>query len=224
MPNISELIDSYKISNTAPDPQLPLVANFSIRKNSSYLNLIEGLPDFKSDPGNVYLTKEQIISWSLLRDVNFGNLSQLSTCYGTNIVTLFSTLNHDPDYYKRDLIHTTTELISAATAYLSKIKGFNNPKFKVQFLQPTSHGELIKIHRYYQMIWFAGLRRMIGQDLLNIPKDNKTFSPLEIQSQFVKLPGFSWDYIPDYRKFGHTVVGGKTKTVNFCKGTKGDLF
>lgn len=235
MPNISKLIERYKIPKLVTedsivradwkvDLSLPLVAEVTIRKNRSFEQFLDSTANFTADPKNIYKTKEQIISWSLAKDQNFGNLSQMSTCYSNNMLVLFAQPSSDPEYYKRDLIHTTIELTSAAIGYLTKLRNFDNPKLNIQYLQPPAHSELIHIHRYYQMIWFAGLRRMIGEDVLGIPASDKTHTPMQLQKEFVKIPNFTWDLLPEYRKYGHTIVRGQTKAINFCKDTKGDLY
>jgi hypothetical protein len=223
MPNLSNLIKelTYNYETDLDNPN-PVIAVLGLRKTRSLENWISSTAVLSEDSDNLFNTKQLLLCWRLASDPDFRKLYSQAICFPGNLVLTLDSPESDPYKYKRDLFYTNSEIISSACGFLQTV--YARPKFSIEFLQADVSKQNIYIYRYYQMIWFAGLRRMLGEQWLQIPATDKRYSGKDIQNAIEERPEFSWDNIPDYRKYGYTFADGKAENINFCAGTKGDLY
>lgn len=209
------LLNTIKAHEVIPETpeNSSLILNLRIAKTPIFLNYLDSKKPLDSDPENIFGSKESSVGLYLAQ--NLLNLCHNISIYQTNLV-IYLGVQQDPD-----VLHLVNQFSAASTLALSKLYG--SPKVLINVYSPPQD-LLIVYQRYWQMCWFAHLRRCLGELYKpHIPRYNREYPVQDLQSEFEADPRFSWESISTNLKYGYQFSNGQLTTRNFCKGTAGDL-
>lgn len=190
-----------------------LVINLRIVKTPIFLDYLDSKPALNSDPENIFGSKEASVGLYLAQGL-LGLCSDISI-YQTNLVLYLEVENPD-------IVHLINLFSSGATLRLADL--YVSPKILIDIYNPPSE-KVIAYQRYWQMCWFAHLRRCLGELYKpHIPRYNREYPVKELQREFEADPTFDWVLIPSSVKYGYQFVNKRLIPRNFCRGTAGDLY
>lgn len=189
-----------------------LVINLRIVKTPIFLDYLDSKPALASDPENIFGSKESSVGLYLAQGL-LGLCSDISI-YQTNLVLYLEAEN--PDIVHLINLFSSTSVLRLADLYRS-------PKILIDIYNPPEK-DVIAYQRYWQMCWFAHLRRCLGELYKPyIPRYNREYPVKELQQEFEADPLFDWELIPNSVKYGYQFVNKRLISRNFCQGTAGDL-
>jgi hypothetical protein len=211
--SLLDTIQSYEVIPEV-DESHPLILNIRVAKTPNFLDYVDSKEDLPQDVSNTFGSKESSIGLYLAQALL--GLCSNSSIYQTNLV-LYLGVQVDVE-----VLHLINLFSSGATLALSKL--YDSPKVLVNLYAPPAD-QVITYQRYWQMCWFAHLRRCLGEVYRpHIPKYNREWDVKDLQSEFEADPHFNWDNLSNNLKYGYQFFNGRLCTRNFCAGTSGDLY
>lgn len=215
MPSLFEIVRSNEVI-PCEESNNPFILNIRIAKTESFYQYVEAKPALPHDEENIFGHKESSIGLYLAQELIKKQLCSNVSVYQTNLVVYLGVID------KPEVLHIINQFVTESVLSLHRL--YNAPKVLVNLYNPPA-AEVILYQRYWQMCWFAHLRRCLGEVYKpHISRYNREYQVKEIQKEFEQDPDFSWDNLSDNLKYGYQFINGRLQTRNFCSGTGGDLF
>jgi hypothetical protein len=207
------LLNTIKSHQVIPKTQSnSLVINLRVVKTPIFLDYLDSKPPLDSDSENIFGSKEASVGLYLAQGL-LGLCGEISI-YQTNLVLYLEAENPD-------IVHLINLFSSEAVLRLADL--YRSPKILIDIYNPPAE-EVIAYQRYWQMCWFAHLRRCLGELYKpHIPRYNREYPVKEIQAEFEADPLFDWELIPNSVKYGYQFSNKRLISRNFCHNTAGDL-